>query len=101
MALSTERLDIHGIDLEALRGGSGPRVLVLHGPTTYATETSFLALLARDAEVIAASHPGFGTSARPGDFDSMYDLVRLYQDILDTLPDERVTLIGCSFGGWI
>jgi pimeloyl-ACP methyl ester carboxylesterase len=100
-AVRTERLRVHGLDLEVLRGGSGSPVLVLHGPATYRPDTPFLGLLAEHAEVIAPSHPGFGESARPEDLDTMYDLVHAYQDVLDALPHERVTLIGCSFGGWI
>ena len=42
-----------------------------------------------------------GARLGPDDFDTVYDLVHFYQDFLDTLPDERVTLIGCSFGGWL
>ena len=84
-----------------IRGGAGPTVVVLHGPTAYRPEAPFLGMLGRAASVIAPSHPGFGGSARPDDFDTVYDLVHFYQDFLDTLPDEKVTLIGCSFGGWL
>ena len=31
----------------------------------------------------------------------MYDLVHLYLDLLETLPHEKVTLLGFSFGGWL
>lgn len=101
IGLETGRLLAGAIELEVVRGGSGPATVVLHGPTTYTPETSFLAMLAQSASVLAPSHPGFGESARPDDLDSMYDLVQVYQDLLDALPDEKVALIGCSFGGWI
>ncbi|MGE3272004.1 MAG: alpha/beta fold hydrolase, partial [Chloroflexota bacterium] len=39
--------------------------------------------------------------ARPDDLDTIYDLVKAYQDVLDALPHEKVTLIGCSVGGWL
>src|SRR6188474_3147672 len=96
-----ERVQVRGVDLEVVRGGEGPPVVLLHGPTVYSPEAPFLDLLGRDASIVAPSHPGFGGSARPDDFDTVYDLVHFYQDLLDTLPDERVTLIGCSFGGWL
>ena len=32
---------------------------------------------------------------------SVYDLVHLYLDLLETLPDEKVSVIGFSFGGWL
>jgi pimeloyl-ACP methyl ester carboxylesterase len=58
-------------------------------------------LLAQCAEVTAPSHPGFGGSPRADDFDSMYDLVRLYLDFIDGLAHQKVTLVGMSFGGWL
>jgi pimeloyl-ACP methyl ester carboxylesterase len=99
--MKTGRLQAGGIELEAITGGSGPTTLVLHGPATYTTETPFLDLLWQTAHVIAPSHPGFGESSRPDDVEAVYDLVRCYQDLLDALPDEPITLIGCSFGGWL
>jgi pimeloyl-ACP methyl ester carboxylesterase len=58
-------------------------------------------LLAAHATVIAPSHPGFGASPRPDGFETIYDLTHLYLELLETLPDERVTLVGFSFGGWL
>jgi pimeloyl-ACP methyl ester carboxylesterase len=84
-----------------IQGGSGPPVVLLHGPTVYGPETPFLGLLGRAASIIAPSHPGFGGSARPDDFDSVVDLVHVYEDLLDTLPDQKIALLGCSFGGWL
>src|SRR4051794_303306 len=37
----------------------------------------------------------------PDDFDTMYDLVNLYHDVMDALPYEKITVIGFSFGGWL
>jgi pimeloyl-ACP methyl ester carboxylesterase len=64
-------------------------------------EAPFLDLLADRAEVVAPSHPGFGHSPRPDDFDTVYDLVHLYLDFLDQWPNGKVTLLGMSFGGWL
>jgi len=99
--MRTGRLQAGGIELEVIRGGSGLPILVLHGPTTYNPKTPFLGLLGQVGSVIAPSHPGFGESARPDDVETVYDLVHCYQDLLDALPDEPVTLVGCSFGGWL
>jgi pimeloyl-ACP methyl ester carboxylesterase len=68
---------------------------------TLAPQAPFLTLLGNQAEVIAPSHPGFGHSPRPAGFDTVYDLVHLYLDVLEALPAERVTLVGLSFGGWL
>ena len=96
-----EHLDVRGIELEALRRGSGPPVLALHGLQPIDPAALFLDRLGRHAEVIAPSHPGFGASPRPRDFDTVYDLVHLYLNLLETLPHDKVTLLGFSFGGWL
>lgn len=98
---AAERLSVGGMELEVIRRGAGRPVLLLHGMQNVDPRARFLDLLGRRAEVIAPSHPGFGHSARPPDFDTVYDLVHLYLDVLDALPHERVTLVGLSFGGWL
>src|SRR5229473_4980295 len=88
-------------DLEVIRVGNGSPLLLLHGPTTLAADLPFIAALGRHAEIIAPAHPGFGGSARPDQFDSMYDLVRLYLDVLERLPYDEIVLVGLSFGAWL
>lgn len=96
-----DRLSVRGIDLEVLRGGAGHPVLLLHGMAPLDPAAPAVALLAAYAEIVAPSHPGFGGSPRPAGFDTIYDLVRLYLDVLDHLPHQTVTLVGLSFGGWL
>jgi pimeloyl-ACP methyl ester carboxylesterase len=96
-----DRLSVGGIELEVLRRGAGRPVLLLHGLQTIDPQAPFLELLGRSAEIIAPSHPGFGLSARPADFETVYDLVHLYLDLLEELPYEKVALVGLSFGGWL
>jgi pimeloyl-ACP methyl ester carboxylesterase len=95
------RLTASGIELEVVRRGSGRPILVLHGFQTVDPEARFVGLLARHGEVIAPSGPGFGHSPRPKDFDTVYDLVHLYLELLESLPGEKATLVGFSFGGWL
>jgi pimeloyl-ACP methyl ester carboxylesterase len=96
-----EKLSVRGIELEVLRRGTGRPILLLHGPQTVHPQASFLDLLGRHATIVAPSHPGFGRSPRPDDFDTVYDLVRLYLDLLESQPYDRMTLLGFSFGGWL
>jgi pimeloyl-ACP methyl ester carboxylesterase len=88
-------------ELHTLRRGSGPPILLIHGVNPVHEDSPFLAKLAARHEVIAPSHPGFGKSPLPADFDTVYDLVRLYEAVLDAIPSDNVTVIGFSFGGWI
>jgi pimeloyl-ACP methyl ester carboxylesterase len=99
--MAGERLIVHGIELEVVRRGKGRPILALHGFDTIDPDAPFLDLLGRHREVIAPSSPGFGHSPRPKDFDKVYDLVHLYLAALDALPDDKVALLGFSFGGWL
>jgi pimeloyl-ACP methyl ester carboxylesterase len=97
------RLRAGALELEVLRrgpSGRGRAILLVHGANPVSPQAPFVDLLAAQGEVVAPSHPGFGTSPRPEDFDTIYDLVRLYLDVLDALPGKAV-MIGFSFGGWI
>ena len=96
-----ERLHLGGVDLEVVRCGSGPPLGLLHGAHPVPPDAPVLRALARHAEVVAPSHPGFGGSTRPTDFDTVYDLVHFYLQLLDHLALGRVTLMGLSFGGWL
>jgi len=84
-----------------VRRGTGRPLLLLHGAQTVDPRARFLDLLGAHAEIIAPSHPGFGHSPRPADFETVYDLVHFYLEVLEALPHEKVTLLGLSFGGWL
>jgi pimeloyl-ACP methyl ester carboxylesterase len=98
---TADRITVAGIELEMLRRGAGPPILLLHGFQSPDPEARFLERLARRARIIAPSHPGFGRSPRPEGFETVYDLVHLYLALLDSLPEGKVTLMGFSFGGWL
>ncbi len=100
-ATTGETLSVGDIELEVIRRGTGQPILLLHGMQNINPEARFLDLLSQHAEIIAPSHPGFGHSERPADFDTVYDLIHLYLDVLDALPYDKVTLMGLSFGGWL
>src|SRR4029077_18039720 len=95
----TDRLIVGGVELETLRRGRGRKLLLLHGLETIPPQARFLDLLARRAEIIAPSSPGFARSARSDDIASVYDLVHLYLELLETLPDDKVSVIGFFFFG--
>jgi len=98
---SADRFKVRDIALEVVRRGAGQPILALHGMQPIDPTARFLDLLGRRAEIIAPAHPGFGDSPRPEGFDTVYDLVHLYLDLLESLPQPKVTLLGFSFGGWL
>ncbi len=69
---SASLLKVRDIELEVVRHGAGRPILALHGMQPIAPSARFLNLLERHAEIIAPSHPGFGDSPRPEDFDTVY-----------------------------
>ncbi|MBV8752972.1 MAG: alpha/beta hydrolase [Hyphomicrobiales bacterium] len=101
VASHADRVTVGDIDLEVVRRGSGRTIVFLHGFHPLDPDAPFLDRLSRSAFVLAPSHPGFGASRRPDDFETVYDLVHLYRELIDALPDEKVALVGVSFGGWI
>ena len=94
-------LVIDDIELDVLRHGAGKPLLLLHGFQNIDPGAAFLNMLGDHAAIIAPSHPGFGKSSRPKDVDTVYDLVHCYLSMLDSMPEEKVTLMGFSFGGWL
>jgi pimeloyl-ACP methyl ester carboxylesterase len=99
--MTSDRLAVHGTELEVIRRGKGRPILVLHGFDTIDPTATFLDLLGRYGGIVAPSSPGFGNSPRPKDFDTVYDMVHLYLAALDALPGDKITLLGFSFGGWL
>ena len=83
-------------------GGSGSPVVYLHtagGPRWDA----FLDALAERHTVYAPDHPGTGETARDAIYaiESLWDLVLIYDELLDGLGLSSVPLIGSSFGGMV
>ena len=99
--IRTERLTVHGIDLEVFRSGEGDPIVLLHGMRSFSSGSRFPALLAALGSVVAPSLPGFGGTPRPKDFDTIFDVVHLVRAVLDSVPGAAVTLVGLSFGGWL
>src|ERR1700687_448049 len=81
--VETGRLNIGGIELETVCRGAGNSLLLLHGFQTVDRGARFLDLLGEHGDIIAPSSPGFGNSPRPKNFDTVYDLVHLYLEVLD------------------
>jgi pimeloyl-ACP methyl ester carboxylesterase len=90
-----------GVVLDVAAFGAGPTALLLPGVEGVLADQEFASRLGARYSVLAPSHPGFDTSARPDWLDSVEDLAYLYLDYLDRVGARDVTLIGCQFGGWV
>jgi pimeloyl-ACP methyl ester carboxylesterase len=81
-------------------GGSGPPLLYLH-PAGGPLWDPFLDGLAERHTVYAPDHPGTGATARDSIYavESLWDLVLIYDELLDALDLTSVPVVGTSFGG--
>jgi pimeloyl-ACP methyl ester carboxylesterase len=100
-ALKSGRLQVGDVDLEIHRGGAGKPLVFLHGAGGFNPSAPFAKMLARQFDVIAPIHPGFGTSSLPFWMDCVDDFVHAQLDVLDKLDLRDVTLVGASLGGWV
>jgi pimeloyl-ACP methyl ester carboxylesterase len=80
--------------------GTGPPLLYLHaagGPLW----DPFVEALAEHHTVYAPDHPGTGATAREAIYgvDSLWDLILIYDELLDALDLSSVPVVGTSFGG--
>jgi pimeloyl-ACP methyl ester carboxylesterase len=96
-----QTLTVGGVALEVFSGGQGAPLLVLHDCEYLNARYPFLEALAGSFSVLAPSHPGFGDSELPQDFDTVDDLAYFYLDLLRSLPAGPVHLVGLGLGGWI
>jgi pimeloyl-ACP methyl ester carboxylesterase len=81
-------------------GGEGPPLLYLHtagGPLW----DPFVETLAERHTIYAPDHPGTGDTARDSIYkvESLWDLVLIYDELLDALDLRSVPVVGASFGG--
>jgi pimeloyl-ACP methyl ester carboxylesterase len=97
----TPKLVVDGIGIDMIERGHGRPLLFLHPGIGIERTAPVLDHLARDARVLAPSHPGFGRSELPRWMNAVDDLAYFYLDFLEALDLRDVTLVGVSLGGWI
>ena len=92
---------IAGASIEILRRGKGRPLLFLHPHIGMHGSQALIEALARHAQVIAPSHPGFGHSELPRGMASVDDMSYFYLDLIEQLDLRDLVVVGASFGGWI
>src|SRR5438105_9988384 len=92
---------IAGARVEIMRRGTGRPVLFLHPHIGMHGSERFIERLAREAQVIAPSHPGFGHSELPKGMASVDDMSYFYLDLIEQLDLRDLVVVGASFGGWV
>jgi pimeloyl-ACP methyl ester carboxylesterase len=91
-----------GREVHYYRAGSGDPLLYLHGMIGLTGWEDGLEALSQSFDVIAPFHPGWGPAKdQLVDVSTTLDLVVHYDDLLDTLGLDQVSVAGVSIGGWI
>jgi haloacetate dehalogenase len=94
-----------GVTIHAIKGGSGPPLLLLHGaPLTHYTWRDVAPGLAEDFTVVAADLRGYGDSSQPQGLPdhSNYSKRAMAQDQIDVMRHfgfERFAVVGQDRGG--
>jgi pimeloyl-ACP methyl ester carboxylesterase len=100
--LPLQHVSIHGHSVGYRRGGSGQKILLIHGLAgSSKTWDDVIPLVTPHADVIAVDLLGHGESAKPtGDY-SLGAFASGLRDFLSILGIESVTIVGHSFGGGV
>lgn len=104
MSQTVETVAVRHCDFEAkvAVAGSGPPVLYLHAASGPGWDP-FLDALAEHHTVYAPDHPGTGATDRTAihRVRDLWDLVLIYDELLDALGLDAVPIVGSSFGGMV
>lgn len=94
-------LVVNGARIELIERGAGRPLLFLHAENGIEPSAAVIDELAKNARVIAPTHPGFGRSELPKGMRSVDDMSYFYLDLLDQLDLRDLTVVGVSLGAWI
>jgi len=97
MKMTREKMG--ALDIRVWSGGSGAPLLYLHGFEHHPGAASFLTRLARNHEVRAPEHPGYGES---GGFEENYDIIDValhYRRMIESWKNGPVDVVGHCLGG--
>lgn len=93
-------VEVGPITARMLVAGTGEPLLYLHGAGGLMWDP-FLEGLAATHTVYAVYHPGSGEADDLSHLPGIWELVLFYDELLDALGLDRVTVVGHSFGGMV
>jgi pimeloyl-ACP methyl ester carboxylesterase len=101
---TTAPVEVSGVAIEMTTRGQGRPLVFLHpGHPSGRLDSAaaVFSLLARNARVLAPTHPGFGATPAPRELTTIDDLAYLYLDLFEALDLNDVVLVGAQLGGFI
>jgi pimeloyl-ACP methyl ester carboxylesterase len=96
-----QSLVVNETRIDLVDRGSGPPLLFLHAENGIDPAAPAIEELAKNARVIAPTHPGYGRSEIPKGMRSVDDLSYFYLDLLDQLDLRDLTVVGVGLGAWV
>jgi pimeloyl-ACP methyl ester carboxylesterase len=96
-----QSLVVNEIRIDFIDRGSGPPLLFLHAENGIDPAAPVIEELAKNARVIAPTHPGYGRSEIPKGMRTVDDLSYFYLDMLDQLDLRDLTVVGVGLGAWV
>lgn len=99
--LIEKSVDVGGVGVVTLEGGSGPPLLMLHDELGFPGWMRWNQELAAHRRFIIPLQPGFGRTPRVNWFASVRDIAAFYARMLREQERGPVDVIGFSLGGWI
>ncbi len=94
-------VEVNGIEIELNVRGRGRPLLFLHPEIGLDRAGPALDALAREAQVIAPTHPAYGKAKIPAEINTVDDLSYLYLDLFEKLGLEDLAVVGVGIGAWI
>lgn len=94
-------IEVCGGNVSYLHKGAGAPLVVLHHSISSHGWLPLHERLAGRFAVHVPDLPGWGASDRPDWARSVRDIAILVELWMDALGLDRVTLVGCGFGGWV
>ena len=94
-------IEVAGLSVRYLQGGSGPNAVVLHHSSGNLGWIPFYEALAQNFTVTVPDLPGYGQSERPVWARDPRDIAILVNRFLAKVAPEGATLVGLGFGGFI
>jgi pimeloyl-ACP methyl ester carboxylesterase len=97
--MKVEKESLGGLDIRVWSAGSGAPLLYLHGFEQHPGAAAFLTRLARNHDVRAPEHPGYGESTSIEENYDVIDVALHYRRMIESWNRGPVDVVGHSLGG--